>query len=143
MSEALKRGLGQSDKIATARWGDPYALLDMRSKSYEGIFVGGNTINGNYYPVFLRTEKHALLVADTRSGKGRSSIVPTLVSWEWGAYINDIKGELAGITAARRGKGDTYAMGMGHAVYVFDPLKTATVDDLSGALQPDNTHQGR
>ena len=129
MSEALKRGLGKSDKIATARWGDPYDLLDMRSKPHKGIFVGGNTINGHFYPVFLRTEKHALLVADTRSGKGRSSIVPTLISWEGGAYVNDIKGELAGITAASRGMGDTYAQGLHTPVYVFDPLRTATVDE--------------
>jgi len=97
------------------------------SRAYSRI-VGRRPDEAFYSSIFLETEKHALLCADTRSGKGRSSIIPTLATWRGGAFVNDIKGELAGITAASRGKGDKYAQGLNTPVYVFDPLKVADVD---------------
>ncbi|MEO1420630.1 MAG: type IV secretory system conjugative DNA transfer family protein, partial [Pseudomonadota bacterium] len=62
-------------------------------------------------------DTHALTAAGNRSGKGRSSIVPTLLTYAGSTFAIDIKGELATITAEQRAKD-------GHAVYAPDPFGT-------------------
>lgn len=64
-------------------------------------------------------DRHMITVAGSRGGKGRSVIVPTLLSYE-GSFIGpDPKGELATITARAR------AQNLGQEVFVPDPFKIA------------------
>src|SRR4029077_18993956 len=58
----------------------------------------------------------------TGSGKSTSVIIPNLV-WHTGSLLClDPKGELAMITAARRGKGGNGVKGLGQDVYILDPF---------------------
>ncbi len=60
-------------------------------------------------------DTHAVTIAGNRSGKGRSSIVPTLLDYRGATLVIDVKGELATITARQRAEG-------GQAVFVVDPF---------------------
>lgn len=65
------------------------------------------------------SEAHALVVASTGSGKGRSIMIPTLLESEASAVVIDIKGEAAAVTAKRRRE-------MGHRVVILDPFHIVT-----------------
>jgi type IV secretion system protein VirD4 len=58
---------------------------------------------------------HTILFGPTRSGKGVSVLIPTLLSWPQSTIVMDLKGELAPLTAA-------YRRAQGQDVYRFDPL---------------------
>lgn len=67
-------------------------------------------------------DRHHLLVAGSRSGKGRSILIPTLVWHQGSALVVDPKGELATITARHRGPGNDNHEGDGQDVFVLDPF---------------------
>ncbi len=48
--------------------------------------------------------EHILMIAPTRSGKGVSVVVPTLLSWKESIVVNDLKGELWAFTSGWRKK---------------------------------------
>ncbi|MEL7544443.1 MAG: type IV secretory system conjugative DNA transfer family protein, partial [Pseudomonadota bacterium] len=79
-----------------------------------GEDVGSTVITGGT-AIGLGDDMHAMTIAGNRSGKGRSSIVPTLLNYAGSSLITDVKGELATITARRRASD-------GHAVFVADPF---------------------
>ena len=61
------------------------------------------------------TDRHIMVIAPTRSGKGVGLIVPTLLGeWTSSVVVNDIKSENWGITSGWRKR-------MGHKVIKFDP----------------------
>ncbi len=60
--------------------------------------------------------EHQLTVGATRSGKGVSQVIPTLLSWLDSAVVHDVKGELWKITAGWRSR-------FSHCLY-FDPTST-------------------
>ncbi len=85
----------------------------------------GVTIGGYYQPkkkrlYYLRHNgpEHVMVFAPTRSGKGLSLILPTLLSWSHSILVYDIKGENWAITAGWRAKE------LGQAVYKFEPTAT-------------------
>jgi type IV secretion system protein VirD4 len=53
-------------------------------------------------PVFVKTEKHVLIMASTRSGKGVTLIIPHLLRYRGSAFILDPKGENAKATGRCR-----------------------------------------
>ncbi len=53
-------------------------------------------------PVFLKTDKHVLIMASTRSGKGVTLIIPHLLRYQGSAFVLDPKGENAKATGRRR-----------------------------------------
>ncbi len=155
--EALKRGNG-SDKGATAQWGS-YALFEKAKtrNPHNGIFIGAYCADPDDLTDITDSQlawhchdKHALTIAETGSGKGRTSVVPTLCDWEGGLYVNDPKeGELASMTAARRGNGSEYAEGLGRPVYVLDADRLSTVNEEYRAkynplalITPENAKEG-
>lgn len=77
------------------------------------------------------SERHALVIAPTGAGKGRSVLLPWLLSYAGGAIVVDPKGEAASVTARwRRQHGQT--------VCVVDPWHagtSATVNPLEALLQ--------
>lgn len=68
-------------------------------------------------------DRHFITFAGSRAGKGVSLIIPTLLTYQGSVLAIDPKGELATITASRRGDGSDYSEGMGGKVYVLDPFK--------------------
>jgi len=63
----------------------------------------------------LKTDKHVLIMASTRSGKGTSLIIPHLLTWPGSAFVLDPKGENASVTGRRRGE-------LNRQVHYLDPF---------------------
>lgn len=55
-------------------------------------------------PLMLNTDKHVLIMASTRSGKGTALIIPHLLRYEGSAFVLDPKGENARATHRQRRK---------------------------------------
>ncbi len=53
-------------------------------------------------PLFLKTDKHILIMASTRSGKGVTLIIPHLLRYRGSAFVLDPKGENAKATGCQR-----------------------------------------
>jgi type IV secretion system protein VirD4 len=68
-----------------------------------------------------------LVIAPTGAGKGRSFILPNLLTCENPAIVLDIKGEAARVTSRCRRE-------MGHEVIILDPFRIAT--DTPASLNP-------
>ena len=89
-----------------------------RTKPFLGVVVGGWQESPDKPLKFLKdnSKNHILVFAPTRTGKGVSIVLPTLLDgWRESALVYDPKGELWAQTAAfRRDK-------LGQRVYKFDP----------------------
>lgn len=68
-------------------------------------------------------DRHVITIAGSRSGKGRSAIIPNLLLWPGSCVVTDPKGENATRTAAIR------SLRSGHRVAVIDPHHAANVPD--------------
>ena len=73
---------------------------------------------------WLAGEGHLITIAPTGTGKGRSALIPNLLTYEGPAIVIDPKGEACAITAKRR-------EAMGHKVHVIDPFKVVTTESAS------------
>lgn len=109
--------------------------LRFRDKNVEGsIFLGvlGARIEQDRLPdgrverhalggiaVGLPDDRHLLTIAGSRSGKGRSAIVPNLITYPGSVLAIDPKGDLAALTA------DWRADILGQNVAVLDPFGVA------------------
>ncbi|HRD75332.1 MAG TPA: type IV secretory system conjugative DNA transfer family protein [Hyphomicrobiaceae bacterium] len=71
-------------------------------------------------PIGIGDDRHMVTVAGSRSGKGRSVIVPTLLTYRGAMLVIDPKGELATMTARAR------VEKLGHRVVVLDPFKVTS-----------------
>lgn len=107
----------------TAEWANLEHLTENELIGKEGFVLGAYVENNASYPLHYKKDRHLLTVAPTRSGKGVSSIIPNLLTYEGSVIVIDPKGENALITAARRGAGDPdrNIPGMGQKVHVVDP----------------------
>jgi type IV secretion system protein VirD4 len=75
-------------------------------------------------PIGLTTEKHFVTIASPGSGKSVGAVVPNLCVHEGPVLCIDPVGELAALTAPRRGKMPGFGVkGMGQAVFILDPFK--------------------
>src|ERR1017187_5530822 len=88
------------------------------------IFLGRPKlfIGGMLRPIGIQTEKHMVTIASTGSGKSTAALIPNLCIHRGSALIIDPKGELAAVTARRRGNGGGGVRGMGQDVFVLDPF---------------------
>ena len=101
--------------LGTARWsftGPVYKPGD--------IFLGRDSENRE---VGYGDDRHAITIAGSRAGKGRSCIIPNLLRWPGSCVVIDPKGENASVTAAKR------AALPGHHVAVLDPHHAADVPE--------------
>jgi type IV secretion system protein VirD4 len=112
--------------LGTARWPSEAETLDVLGPWEPGRFLIGRDSAGRY--IGHADDRHILTVAGSRAGKGISLICPALLTWPHSAICIDPKGELATITASRRGKGSKWADPMpgDGEVYVLDPFKRVT-----------------
>lgn len=65
--------------------------------------------------LLLDTDKHILIMASTRSGKGVSLIIPHLLRYKGSAFVLDPKGENARATGRQRGK-------LNQKIHYLDPF---------------------
>ncbi|RFB06211.1 type IV secretory system conjugative DNA transfer family protein [Parvularcula marina] len=125
---------------ATARWMGPYeteaAIRSGRLRYADaGFWVGRSPASGE--PIAVTDDRHSMLIAGSRAGKGRSCIVPNLCLHKGSAIIVDPKGESVGLTAARRGYGTSRISGLGQNVKVLDPFGVSKgADDYLAKFNP-------
>jgi len=85
------------------------SLLGVLSNEFKhgDIFLGRPKLlyGGMLRPIGIPTEKHMVTIAGTGSGKSTGALVPNLCIHEGSLLCVDPKGELAAITARRRGNG--------------------------------------
>ncbi|WP_149541480.1 type IV secretory system conjugative DNA transfer family protein [Siccirubricoccus phaeus] len=103
----------------------PFQFSNPSAYAYSpgSLFLG---VNDDGREIGMKTERHAITVAGSRTGKGAGLIVPNLLRWPHSALVVDTKGDNAALTwKARRD--------MGQAVYVLDPFREADVPDIRRA----------
>ncbi len=85
-------------KRVTARFARWWEVLMLRRR--DGMAFG----HYGGAPLRLITDKHVLIMASTRSGKGVSLIIPHLLAYRGSAFILDPKGENARATGRQRAR---------------------------------------
>src|ERR1035438_6508930 len=112
----------------TARWAGLIEVLSNRYRTGD-IFLGRPVmplhLGGLLRPVGIPTEKHMVTIAGPGAGKSSGAMVPNLSIHEGSVLCIDPAGELARITAARRGRGGDGVRGLGQDVFVLDPFRIA------------------
>lgn len=83
------------------------------------LFLG---LDENNREVGISTDRHAITIAGSRSGKGAGLIIPNLRRWPDNVLVIDPKGENAELTYQDR-------EAMGQAVHVLDPFHSADIPD--------------
>lgn len=118
-----KRKKAKPTTFGSAEWADLEHLTQNNLIGQEGFSLGGYLNEGILHPIHYTGDRHLLTVAPTRSGKGVSSIIPNLLTYQGSAVIIDPKGENAMITALRRGHGEQSMNieGLGQDVHIVDP----------------------
>lgn len=118
-----------------SEWADPDGV--MRSPAYKhdgskvllGVLGGHVNDDGREYYVTggsrvgIGDDRHVLLCAGSRAGKGRSCLIPTMLEYQGPVLALDPKGELADITARRRAE-------LGQRVCIVDPFHTVKRNTL-------------
>ena len=104
----------------------------------EGVYVGGWKPKRWSHLHYLRHDgpEHVLAFAPTRSGKGVSLVIPTLLAWNESAVIYDIKGENWAKTAGFRAK-------QGHICFRFCPVEQAYGSQVQSARRGSALHRPR
>lgn len=73
--------------------------------------------------VGIEDDRHIATLATTRAGKGRSVIIPNLLTWPGSALIIDPKGQNAYVTARTRGNGGNGIVEcLRQSVHILDPI---------------------
>mgnify|MGYP000268256995 CR=1 FL=1 len=116
---------GHKSLHGTAHWATKKeiknsGLLPLKNEDAKGVFVGGWEDDGELHYLRHNGPEHVLCFAPTRSGKGVSLVIPTLLTWPESALIMDIKGENWALTSGWRQK---YA---NNKVLRFDPTALST-----------------
>ncbi|MDU1912695.1 type IV secretory system conjugative DNA transfer family protein, partial [Fusobacterium sp.] len=103
------------DSHGSAEWATLEEIKEMNLYNEAGAVLGKDSKNR-----ILRTlgVEHILMAAPTRGGKGINTVTPTCLDWTDSMIINDIKGELWGLTAGYRKNI------LGQKVIHFNPIDT-------------------
>lgn len=100
-----------TDETRGARFASPAEVSALRQADAPAAMVFGHTAG----PLALQTDKHVLIMASTRSGKGVTLIIPHLLRYPGSAFVLDPKGENARATSRRRAE-------LNAKVHVLDPF---------------------
>src|SRR6202020_71069 len=104
---------------ATGGWAGLLEVLSCRFKDGD-VFLGRPRFKiggGMLRPIGVPTEKHFVTFGWTGLGKSTGALVPNLCLHRGSLLCVDPKGELATITAARRGQGGGGVRGLGQEVF--------------------------
>ena len=108
-----------------ARIGAAASLRYSPEKLFLGLIGASVTGSGSDrcaqggHLVGVTDDRHAITIAGSRAGKGRSAIIPNMLLYAGSILAIDPKGELARETALRRERA-------GQGVFVIDPFGTVT-----------------
>jgi len=126
-TEGLPRGMGKITRsLSESRW-YPTEYLPRHEFTFKPgqIFLGATEWGYLGYG----DDRHIITVAGSRAGKGTSLIVPNLLFWPGSCLAIDPKGELATITASRRGGiGSKWSIPMSGKCYALDPFEKVQGD---------------
>ena len=108
------------DIHGSAHWADiDDALGTNLLEQSDGVYLGAYPMpSGGVAYLRHNGPEHIEVIAPTRSGKGVSIVLPTLLSWRHCAVVYDIKGELWGLTSGWR-------KSVGQKVLKFEPTAMA------------------
>lgn len=121
--------IGAAGRGGSARFAG--LLTEWANQWKPGRVLLGASLYDPRLTVGIEDDRHMLTIAASASGKGRSAIIPNLLTWGGSAIVIDPKGTNAAVTAAARGAGGgRVSAGMGQAVFVFDPF--GVVEGLPG-----------
>lgn len=95
----LPQGEAMPDDSKGARFAVPREIEALRAQD-EAEHMAFGHVDGA--PLFLPNDKHVLIMASTRSGKGVSLIIPHLLRYPGSAFVLDPKGENARATGRQR-----------------------------------------
>jgi type IV secretory pathway TraG/TraD family ATPase VirD4 len=129
-----ERRFGESP---SSEWATLIGVLSERFVRGD-IFLGrprlswrGLSLGGLLRAIGIPTEKHMVTIGSTGSGKSSAALVPNLCIHPGALLCIDPKGELAQITATRRGGGGNGVWGLGQKVCVLDPFGTTGFQSAS------------
>lgn len=111
----------EEDKLSmlegSAHWANRSEITRAGLLNGVGVYVGGwlDKAKKKILPLQHNGPEHVMAVAPTRSGKGVSLVVPTLLTWRHSVFVLDIKGENWLLSAGWRNKE------LGQPVFRFDP----------------------
>ncbi len=110
----------------------------------QGAFYLGNihADHGTSFPAGISDDRHIFLVASNAAGKGRSFLVQNALRWQGGLFALDPKGEIASITALRRGTQEQ-ALGTGTSVRNHLGQKVVILDPFSETIGAARRYQVR
>lgn len=131
------RGLKRGARGVRAEWQDASEMTAIGVRDWQesdnallprAIMLGRRFEDGRV--MGWVDDKHVLLVAGSRAGKGVSIINPNLLSYAGSCLVIDPKGELAAVTRRRR-------LEMGQAVHVLDPFGASKLpEDARASFNP-------
>ena len=110
---SLGGGFRRDNFHGSARWAEKRDIKRAGLFSTQGVTVGKHRAT----PMRHDGPEHIICFAPTRSGKGISVVLPTLLEWQQSAVILDIKGENYGLTAG-------YRKSIGQTVLYFSPAQS-------------------
>ena len=128
MFEDVRRGVpsvpAAEQTPPCAEWMDPDEVVDDPAYHPDGTKLLLGELAGQV--IGVRDDRHAVLVAGSRAGKGRSVLIGNLLKYTGSVLAIDPKAELTSITARRRADGvrGRYS-GLGQKVCVLDPFDRA------------------
>ncbi|WGJ13267.1 type IV secretory system conjugative DNA transfer family protein [Methylocapsa sp. D3K7] len=99
-------------------------LMDEWANPWQpGQILLGASLYDPKWLVGIEDDRHITTIATSRGGKGRSVIIPNLLTWPGSALVIDPKGQNACVTALKRGQGgDGLVECLNHTVRIVDPL---------------------
>lgn len=124
--------------LATARWLPSSVVLGAikasNGEKQQSPIILGQLWQDNQNHLFSwDDDRHLVTIAGSRSGKGRSLIIPNLLSYPGSVVCIDPKGENAAVTARHR-------QAMGQKVMILDPFAVlgarTELADLMGRYNP-------
>lgn len=119
-------GFATRDEMAPYQW------------TPEAFYLGETAPEIAGFPTFemgLDDDRGVFIVAGAGGGKGVSLLINNLIGWPGGAFCLDVKGELASLTAMRRGSREG-ARGTGTSVRHFLGQPVAVLDPMGDVKGP-------
>ena len=132
---ALRVNKPIKDMHGTARFATRAEIKKNELLDNKGVVIGGlPTKSGGVEYLRHDGAEHCLVVAPTRSGKGVSVVLPTLLTWQESAIVTDFKGELWALTSGwrnRHANQNCYRFDVtGRDSAKFNPLDTIRIGDI-------------
>lgn len=131
--------LGREQPLATGSWLSSKAVLAAvragKNDTFRSPIALGQLWDGGENHIFMADDdRHLVTIAGSRAGKGRSLIIPNLLSYPGSAICIDPKGENAAVTA--RYRHDV----LKQDVVILDPFgvlkDTPSVKEFRGSFNP-------